>query len=99
MIKTYNVLKVTESNDERYVYLTLRRFQDEDVETVKVSKDLASRVEANKNYEFTFNVDLNLLSDDFEQDDIEDIFRETQLVNISYTDKLGLDQIQENVLT
>ncbi len=96
-IKTYNVLKVTESNDERYVYLTLRRFQDEDVETVKVSKDLASSVEANKNYEFTFNVDLNLLSDDFEQDDIEDIFRETQLVNISYTDKLGLDQIQENV--
>ncbi len=96
-IKTYNVLKVTESNDEEYVYLTLRRFQDEDVETVKVNKYVARDVEADKNYEFTFEVNLDLLSDDFEQDDIEDIFREARLVNISYTDKLGLEQIQENI--
>lgn len=96
-IRTYNVLNLIESNDNKYVYLTLRRFQDDDVETVRVSRELALNVEANKNYEFTFNINLNEISRDFEQDDIEDIFKEAKLIKINYTDKVGLEQIQESI--
>ncbi len=88
--KTYNVLNITESNSEMYLYLTLRQFQCEEVETVRVSRSLASSIEAGKNYEFTFTShNLELFGD------IKEIFEECQLINIKLTDKEGLDQIQD----
>ena len=53
-IKTYNVLNVADSNDENYIYLTIRQFQEEEVKTVKVQRNLANGIEITKDYEFTF---------------------------------------------
>ena len=52
--KTYLVRDITESNDSKYIYLTLRAFQDEEVFTVKVKKSLNPEIEEGKSYEFTF---------------------------------------------
>lgn len=37
-IKTYNILNMIDSNDENYIYLTIRQFQEEEIKTVKVEK-------------------------------------------------------------
>ena len=92
--RTYEVLNIEESNDENYLYLTIRQFQQEEVETVKVLKNLANSIEINKNYEFTFKkANLNI------EDSIKSIFENAELISIKETDKTGLEQIQEKVTT
>lgn len=91
--RTYAVLNIAPSNNEEYLYLTLREYQNEEVETVKVLKSIASTIEINKSYEFTFT------SNGIESDeDIEDIFKKCNLINIKSTEKTGLDQIQDPVI-
>lgn len=89
-IKTYNILNVTESNDENYLYLTIKQFQEEEVETVKVEKRLANIVEKGNNYEFTFKY-----TDKTVKDNIKSIFTNTILISITKTDKQGIEQIQD----
>lgn len=88
--RTYEVLNVVDSNDEKYVYITIRQFQQEEVETVKVLKfyDL----EVGKNYEFIFK-----LSDKDIKDNIKSIFENYELINVVETNKYGLDQIQDEL--
>lgn len=91
-IKTYNVLNVTDSNDENYLYLTVNQFQDEEIETVKVQKSLANIVKEKNSYEFTFQYTDNIV-----EDNIESIFANTILISIKETDKQGLEQIQDTI--
>lgn len=79
---TYNFSEVfylsdiSPSND-KYLYLTLRKYNDEDLETVKVPLILASHLTENKFYEFTFEYN------DFEPEtDIKDIFNKCKIINI-----------------
>ncbi len=94
--RTFNVLDVNDSNDGYYIYLTLRAFQDEEIATVKVLKDLAD-IEPKNNYEFTFRVDTQELKPDFNEDKINDLFTYCNLLSIKKTNRLGLDQIQESL--
>ena len=90
--KTYNVLNVADSNDENYLYITIRQFQAEEVETVKVQKSLANIVERGNSYEFTFQYTNNNVDNN-----IESIFVNTILVSIQKTDKQGLEQTQDSI--
>ena len=90
--KTYNVLNIAESDDDNYLYLTIKQFQNDEVETVKVLKSLANGVEANKNYEFTFQYGNENI-----EDNIKSIFENATLVQIKETDKTGLEQIQDTI--
>ena len=90
--KTYNVLNLAESDDENYLYLTIKQFQNDEVETVKVLKSLANGVEANKNYEFTFQYGNENI-----EDNIKSIFENATLVQIKETDKTGLEQVQDTI--
>lgn len=90
--KTYNVVNVADSNDENYLYLTIRQFQDEKVKTVKVQRSLANTVEKENNYEFTFQYTNNIA-----EDNIESIFANTMLIAIKKTDKQGLEQVQDSI--
>lgn len=89
-IKTYNVLNIAESNDERYLYLTIRQFQCEEVETIKVQRTLAQTVKANNDYEFEFEYTNKKI-----EDNIKSIFENATLISIKKTDKQGLEQIQD----
>ncbi len=88
-IRTYNILNVAGSNDEKYIYLTIRQFQEEEVQTIKVEKKLCPNITKDKNYEFTikpnFRVEDNLLS----------IFNNSKILEIKETNKIGLEQTQE----
>lgn len=53
---TYLILYLTPSSEEDYLYLTLRKENDDVVETVRVSKSIYNEYEVNKYYEFTFLV-------------------------------------------
>lgn len=91
-IRTYNVLNIADSNDEKYLYLALRMYMNEEVETVRVLRSFAKNIKENNNYEFTFNyLDNNV------EDNIESIFKNAKLISIVKTDKVGMDQIQTNL--
>ncbi len=90
--KTYNVLFTVEGDDPKYVYLTLKQFQNDDVRTVKVLKERAKDVKANNNYEFTFQYKDKYIDDK----SIDSVFENANLVTVVLTKKTGTDQIQEN---
>ena len=85
-IKTYNILNIADSNDEKYIYLTIRQFQEEEVKTIKIEKSLASDIEIGNDYEFTFKYTDNIV-----QDNIESIFTNAKLISVKKTDKQGLE--------
>lgn len=90
-VRTYNILNVAESNDNNYIYLTIRQFQDEEVQTVKVEKKLCPNVVEGKNYEFTIKPNYRV------EDNILSIFSNSKILEIKETDKVGLEQIQESI--
>lgn len=90
-IRTYNILKVTESNDANYIYLTIRQFQEEEVQTVKIEKKLCPNIVEGKNYEFTIKPNYRM------EDDILSIFNNSQILEIKETDKIGLEQTQDSI--
>lgn len=91
-IKTYLILDASESNDQRYMYLTLKQFQAEEVETIKIEKSLVPELEEDQYYEFTFgHQGLN------QEETIKEIFEHNILLSIIKTEKVGLDQINESI--
>lgn len=91
-IKTYNVLNVADSNDYKYLYITLRQFQCEEVVTVKIKRELCLDILVGNNYEFTFE-----FTDSMVEENISSIFSNTILKSINVTDKLGIEQIEDPV--
>lgn len=88
--KTYLVYNVIESNDEDYVYLTLKSNQEEDVFTVKVDRSLNEEIIENEYYEFTFT------SDDINNiEDIDNIFSNNRLISIKISDKDLVNQTND----
>lgn len=90
-VRTYNILNVIESNDYEYIYLTIRQFQEEDVQTIKVLKKLCPNIIQGNNYEFTIKPNGKL------EDNILSIFNNSQILSIEKTEKIGLEQIQESI--
>ena len=89
--RTFEVLNVVDSNDESYLCLTLREYQGEIVETVKVLIELCPDIAEGNNYEFTFESTIPV-----EDDSINTLFANTNLISIVQTDKTGMDQIQDS---
>ena len=92
--QTYNARNIEESNDDAYLYLTLRQFEAEEVASVRVSRSLAENIEVGNNYEFTFRY--NYANTNLEEGSIAEIFEKCNLVSINYTDKVGVEQVQES---
>ena len=92
--QTYNVRNIEESNNDAYLYLTLRQFEAEEVTSVRVSRSLAKNIEIGNNYEFTFRY--NYSNTNLKEGSIAEIFEKCNLVSINYTDKIGVEQVQES---
>ena len=90
--RTYLILDTSDSNDGNYIYLTLREFQDEEVVTVKVDRDLVSEIVEDTYYEFKFG---SVGKSD--NTDIKTIFESNLLLMITATEKTELEQINESV--
>lgn len=89
--RTYRILNVAESNDYKYLYVTIRQFQAEEVETVKVLRKDFEGVEVGNNYEVTFR------NKGIERDTIEEIFNNSEVISVVFTTRLGLDEINESL--
>ena len=92
--RTYNVVGMEKSNDDNYLYLTLRQFQDEDIYTALISKEFVNDVKIGKNYEFTFDYSMTTFLKD---KTTRGIFEELELLSIKETDKVGLNQINDEI--
>ena len=74
--------------------MTIRKFQFEEVTTVKVPRALAQNVEENQAYEFTFKY--NYPEVELIEGSDEEIFEKCKLISINLTTKVGLEQVQES---
>lgn len=85
--RTYNIINITQGEEESSYYLTLKAFQSElDTILIKINKELP---EVGKNYIFEFgktNLNANY-------DSIKDIFKYNDLISFYKTDLEGTNQI------
>ncbi|MBQ2873175.1 MAG: helix-turn-helix transcriptional regulator [Bacilli bacterium] len=86
--RTYKVLKLQKDNDYNYVNLTLKQYQ---AETILVRIKRNDKLKEGKNYEFTF-----ITYEKFE-DNMENIFNYSEIIDIKETNKLGMDQIMQGI--
>ena len=75
-----------------YMYITIREFQKDEIETVKVDKELFKQVEVGDNYEILFKIKDNRI-----KDNIKSIFYNSEIVKVEKTDKNGLEQLSEQI--
>ena len=75
-----------------YMYITIREFQKDEIETVKVDKELFKQVEVGDNYEILFKIKNNRI-----KDNIKSIFYNSEIVKVEKTDKNGLEQLSEQI--
>ena len=90
--RTYLILDTSISNDENYIYLTLREFQAEEVVTIKIEKAIVPEIIEDSYYAFKF-----ASTGKSDKTDIKTLFESNRLLEITSTDKLGLDQINESI--
>lgn len=91
-IRTYEIYSIVPSNDDKYIYVTIRGFQQEDTAAVIIKSNLNKDIQVGKNYEFTFK-----FTDKNVDDNITSIFENTELIKVEYTDKVGLVQINDSI--
>ena len=91
--RTYQVIADLDRTDNTgdYQYYVVAQFQQEEPILIKVNKEYS--LEENKNYEFTFEGSISVGEN--KKRDNATIFQEFAIKNIVETDKVGLDQIQE----
>ena len=90
-VRTYKILNSVSSSDDLSLYLTLQSFLSDDVQTVKVKKELLNDVTIGASYEFTFKTYQAYIDTS-----IENLFLENEVVKITKTDKEGMNQIEED---
>lgn len=91
-VKTYYISDISNSNDKKYSYLTLREFEGEEVVTIKVNKNLTSGIQEDNYYEFQFG---SLTASN--KIDIKSLFESHVLLSITLAEKQGLEQKNEDI--
>lgn len=79
-VETFHIVHVEDSLQEKYIYITIKRYSEEDIKTFRIEKKLAPNIKAGEEYEFTFkytNIDID--------DDMESIFNGAVLLSVSKT--------------
>lgn len=90
-VRTYYVEMLKEMEDENTIAVVLSEFQSDKLATVTLSNTLAKDLEVGSSYEFTFKTYQAYIDTD-----IENVFDENEVVSIKKTDKVGVEQIQED---
>lgn len=89
--RTYKVIEKIENNSIIYDSFKIKLFQGEEV-IVDIKKEFANDIEIGKNYEFTFDKGTSEI-----EDNIKLIFEEFELISVIETDKIGLEQVQDEI--
>src|SRR5574344_576015 len=89
--RNYQLLNATESDDSNYIFVTVKQNNIDDIETVKLSKQLYSSYIEDNYYEFTF--ELNGSS----KDNIESIFSNSKVLTIKESTKDINNQVEDSI--
>ena len=92
--RTYQILNITDSDNEEYWFLTLKEYQVDEVVTVKVKKEINPNLKEKKSYIFEFEFNGTCITDELKW-----ILGNTDIVSIKPTDKIGMDAIRDEVNT
>lgn len=90
--RTYNINHIADSHDYDYIYITIREFQGEEIETVRVERSTFENIKVGDNWEITFKITSNEI-----EDNMKSIFKNSVIEKAVKTDKEGLEQIFENI--
>lgn len=88
VIKTYYIDNIGESNDEKYLYITVHEYQVEGRYTLKLSKLVSGNLKVGNSYEFTFKT-----SKEYVDSKTDKLFKNSEVINLNYTEKVGNEQI------
>lgn len=91
--RVVDILDSYGSDDDRYVFVTLDQYQNLNPINVKISKGFIDVLEKGEYYEFKF---MYYNPNDYKISGYYDIFYNYELINISKTDKRGLEQVSSN---
>lgn len=92
--RTYQILNITDSDNEEYWFLTLKEYQVDEVVTVKVKKEINPNLKEKKSYIFEFEFNGTCITDELKW-----ILGNTDIVSIKPTDKTGMDATRDEVNT
>lgn len=92
--RTYQILNITDSDNEEYWFLTLKEYQVDEVVTVKVKKEINPNLKEKKSYIFEFEFNGTCITDELKW-----ILGNTDIVSIKATDKIGMDATRDEVNT
>ena len=90
--RTYNINHIAYSNSEEFLYITIREFQGEEIETVKIKRAMFNDINTGDNWEIQFKIKNNNI-----EDNIKSIFENTEIVSAKKTDKTGLEQVSDPI--
>ena len=90
-VRTYFVEMIKESDDGVDYTVVLSEYLSDDLTTVRLDKDIATDLKVGFYYEFTFKTYQAYIDTD-----IENIFDENEVVSVKETDKVGVNQIQQD---
>lgn len=88
--RTYTILAIYDDDDEKYQNITIKRFQANEISTVRILKKF--KFEEKRSYEITFDLKKRL-NDDM----IYLIFDNSNIISVKDSDKLGLEQVNEKL--
>lgn len=92
--RTYQILNITNSDNEEYWFLTLKEYQVDEVVTVKVKKEINPNLKEKKSYVFELEFNGTCITDELKW-----ILGNTDIVSIKPTDKIGMDATRDEVNT
>lgn len=90
-VRTYYVEMIKENVSDDDYSIVLSEFQTDNLTTIRLDEDLARDLKAGFNYEFTFKTYQAYIDTD-----INNIFEENEVVAVKKTDKVGVNQTQDD---
>ncbi len=86
MVANYFIHLIFNSQDEKYKYITITRFQDESIYSVKIPKVIAEKLQKEKRYKFTFKT-----KTDYQDVTADELFLNSEIIDVTESgeDELG----------
>jgi len=89
-VKTFHIEMIKPSHEEEDMVVVVSQYNEDEVVSVKLSKELADTLEVGRDYEFTFKT-----FQVYVDTDIENVFDENEVISVKKTNKKGFEQRQD----
>ncbi len=90
-VRTYTIEMIRDTKEEQEQIVVVSQYLEDDLATLHLKKEWADTLEVGSTYEFTFKTYQRYIDTD-----IESIFEENEIISMKKTDKVGIEQRQDN---